>query len=163
MSGKREVIPIHHTNSATHVYIKQDNPLNLCPKYEGPYKIIARPSRSTVLVKLGIFKSGEPRLQKYHWDSLKVANLRDGAQIASRPALGRRPNPATVQTDAGPFTDMILHAPTHPAPTLPDIDLDHENVNNQNDVENTANIQNTVRHNPRPQRSTRNNNPIYKT
>ena len=78
--------------------------------------------------------------------------------LRSLPVLPLAADPTLQQ-----FTDMILHAPTHPAPTLPDIDLDHENVNNQNDVENTANIQNTVRHNPRPQRSTRNNNPVYKT
>ena len=91
MSGKREKFDISHTENATHVYVKVDNPQSLCPKFEGPYEIYSRPSRSQVELKVGLFKDGTPRLLKLHWSSCKIAHLRDGAQAASRPMLGRRP------------------------------------------------------------------------
>ena len=77
------------TNAATHVYVKQANPQSLCPKFEGPFEITSRPSRSTIQVKIGVYASGEPRLLTLNWSSCKIAHLRDGAQSASRPSLGR--------------------------------------------------------------------------
>ena len=46
------------TLTATHVYIKQENPKGLLQSYTGPHPIIERPSQSTVKVKVGTFKSG---------------------------------------------------------------------------------------------------------
>ena len=89
MSGRRGQLDITDTDSATHVYVKVDNPGNLAPKFEGPYEIIDRPSRSTVRIKVGTFKSGEVRDLTYHWSSCKVAHLREGQQSAERPKLGR--------------------------------------------------------------------------
>ena len=65
MSGKREKFDITNTDEATHVYIKTANPLSLCPKFEGPYPIVARPSRSQVQVKLGVKADNSLRLQTY--------------------------------------------------------------------------------------------------
>ena len=90
-SGKRIFKDISETESATHVYIKVDNPLSLSPKFEGPYKIVSRPSRSQVEVKLGLYADGSLRTQVYHWSSCKVAAMRDSGHEAARPKLGRPP------------------------------------------------------------------------
>ena len=89
---KTVVNDIDNTLTATHVYVKVDQPPSLAPKFEGPYEIVSRPSRSTIEVKVGMFKSGEPRLLKFHWSACKIAHLRDGAKAESRPALGRKPD-----------------------------------------------------------------------
>ena len=89
MSGRGSEINIDHTLNATHVYVKKDNPLSLCQKFEGPYEIIQRPSRSTIVVKIGSKKDGSPRLLTFNWASCKVAHMRDGAEVGERPKLGR--------------------------------------------------------------------------
>ena len=96
-SGKREILDIENTQNATHVYVKVDNPQSLCPKFEGPYEIYSRPSRSQVEVKIGLFRDGRPRLLTFNWNSCKLAHLRDGAEIASRPNLGRKPKSASSE------------------------------------------------------------------
>ena len=59
------------TDNATHVYIKQDNPKGLLQSYTGPYKIVERPSSSTIKVKMGTFKSGIENIQLHHWANAK--------------------------------------------------------------------------------------------
>ena len=86
------------TENVTHVYVKVDSPQSLCPKFEGPYEIYSRPSRSQVELKIGLFKDGRPRLLTFHWSACQVANLRDGAEAASRPALGRKPKASAPHT-----------------------------------------------------------------
>ena len=71
--------------------MKVDNPTNLSAKFEGPYEIVDRPSRSQVTVKVGQFKSGQDRTLTYHWSSCKPADVREGAEVAQRPRLGRPP------------------------------------------------------------------------
>ena len=88
-STKVSNLDISATNNATHVYIKVDKPESLCPKFEGPYPIHSRPSRSTITVVLGKKKDGELRLATYHWSSAKIAHLREGFVEAQRPSLGR--------------------------------------------------------------------------
>ena len=77
------------TDKATHVYIKVDEPKGLSPRWEGPYLITSRPSRSQIEVRLGSFVDGTPRLQVYNWNTCKIAHLRPDAVEASRPKLGR--------------------------------------------------------------------------
>ena len=89
MSGNRVSADISHTEQATHVYVKRDTPLSLTPKFEGPYKILDRPSRSQVTVQLGTKKDGSVRQLTFHWSNCKIAHLRDGAVEAERPKLGR--------------------------------------------------------------------------
>ena len=87
-----------HTLSATHVYVKKANPLSLESKFEGPFEILSRPSRSTIIVKIGCHVDGSPRTLNLNWNSCKIAHLRDDAQVGSRPTLGRpakRPSPST--------------------------------------------------------------------
>ena len=92
-SAKTVEYDISHTLKATHAYIKVSKPGALCSKFEGPYRIHDRPSRSTITVDLGKKKDGSLRLQTYHWSSAKIAHMRDGAEVAQRPKLGRPPKP----------------------------------------------------------------------
>ena len=80
---------LDHTSRATHVYIKKANPLSLESKFEGPYEILSRPSRSTIVVKIGSHVDGTPRVLTMNWNSCKIAHLRDDAKSGSRPSLGR--------------------------------------------------------------------------
>ena len=43
--------------TATHVYVKKENPKGLLQTYTGPHKIVDRPSHSTIKVKIGTFRS----------------------------------------------------------------------------------------------------------
>ena len=98
-STKTTNLDISFTQNATHVYIKVDKPQSLCPKFEGPYKIHSRPSRSTIQVILGYKKNGDLRLQTYHWSSAKIAHMREGALAAQRPKLGRPPKSTSLSSD----------------------------------------------------------------
>ena len=113
-SGKRVFKDISETEEATHVYVKVDNPQSLCPKFEGPYRIFSRPSRSTVEVKLGLFSNGELRKQTYHWSACKVAAMRDEAVEADRPKLGRPPKSSTSSFEAEPMPSFLTKSLTTP-------------------------------------------------
>ena len=97
-SATVDPVDLSYTESATHVYIKVDKPKGLSPKWEGPYLITSRPSRSQIEVRLGSFVDGTPRLQKFHWNTCKIAHLRPDMPDASRPKLGR----PTSKTSNGP-------------------------------------------------------------
>ena len=89
-TAKPNPIDLSETDSATHVYVKVENPLGLSSKFEGPYKIISRPSRTQIQVRVGSFVNGLPRLLTYNWSSCKVAHMRSEAEEGSRPNLGRK-------------------------------------------------------------------------
>ena len=95
-SATVDPVDISYTNNVTHVYVKVDEPRGLSPRFEGPYKVIDRPSRTTVTVRVGSFADGNPRLLTYNWSQCKPAHLRHDAKEGERPSLGRRPNPPTV-------------------------------------------------------------------
>ena len=135
-------LDIENTQNATHVYVKAANPQSLCPKWEGPYAILSRPSRSQVTVKLGLFANGDIRSQTYHWSSCRIAHMREEAIEGTRPKLGR-PS-ATVDSE-----------PAAPANNT----TNTEEINKHSPV--GAKIQTDVRHNSRPTRTTRNTNPLY--
>ena len=97
-SAMVEPLDISFTEKATHVYIKVEDPGPLCPRFEGPFKVISRPSRSTVQVRLGSYVDWSPRLQTYNWQSCKVAHMRPEAQEAERPKRGR----PTIINSGGP-------------------------------------------------------------
>ena len=75
--------------SATHVYVKLDNPENLGQKYVGPYVIISRPTNTQVTIRVGYDKDGVARLQTHHWNNCRVAHLRPDAQEAVSRGPGR--------------------------------------------------------------------------
>ena len=94
---------IENTDNATHVYVTVDNPTGLACRFEGPYPIISRPSRSQVQVRVGSFASGLPRLLTFHWSLCKVAHLREGAPESSRPNIGRKKkNPDATALSGSP-------------------------------------------------------------
>ena len=117
-------IDIAKTNDTTHVYMKVDTPLGLTPKYEGPYKIISRPSRSQIQIRVGSYANGLPRLLTVHWSLCKPAHMREGAAEASRPNVGRRsassdsPNttdakvPGSNMADSNKMAEPITSAPS---------------------------------------------------
>ena len=115
-------LDIHDTTNATHVYVKVENPTSLSPKFEGPYAIVSRPTRSTVEVKVGLFKDGSLRTNTYHWSSCKVAHMRSGAPEASRPALGRptksTSSSADVTDSTGTYVEDRRIFPPKPVPAV---------------------------------------------
>ena len=146
---------IDHTLSATHVYVKQANPLSLCPKFEGPFEIISRPSRSTVQVKVGAFANGESRLLTFHWSSCKVAHMRDGAEVGSRPRLGRPPKNSSVPSSSSDVQNDT--DPDPPSTTEKDAVVPSK-------IPRPSLSTNQARENSnRPIRSTRNQKPNYVT
>ena len=160
MSGKRETFDIDNTLDVTHVYVKVDNPQSLCPKFEGPYEVYSRPSRSQVEVKIGEFKDTRPRLLTFHWSSCKPANLREGAQVASRPKLGRPPGSVRLQSPSS--TEAGRQPTTGPnnqsgqtGSSSASSGIDNTKINKNR----TAEIQTSKQ--TRPNRSTRNANPAY--
>ena len=151
-SATVDPIDISYTEAATHIYIKVEDPKGLSPRWEGPYLITSRPSRSQVEVRLGSFADGSPRLQTYNWNTCKVAHLRPDMKDASRPKLGR----------------PHLQTPPNPKPTENLNMADESSVaSNQNKqaVETPAKIQTSLEisgdTSSRPVRSTRNPNPLY--
>merc|ERR1711923_692547 len=59
-SSVENPIDISKTSKATHVYVRVDNPKGLASKFEGPFEIVSRPSRSQVEVRVGSFVNGQP-------------------------------------------------------------------------------------------------------
>ena len=140
-------IDIEFTKKATHVYVKLENPTGLAGRFEGPYEIVSRPSRSQVEVRVGSFASGAPRLQVYNWSSCKVAHLRQGQPEGSRPALGRKPGPKPTPPTKLPLTSN--------AETIGQ----HVNKPERGNIQTPSTDVTPVA--ARPCRSTRNQNPRY--
>ena len=92
-SATVDPIDTSFTDTATHVYIKVDEPRGLSPRWEGPYLITSRPSRSQIEVRLGSYVDGSERKQIYNWNTCKIAHLRPDSVEASRPKLGRPSGP----------------------------------------------------------------------
>ena len=143
-------LDISFTDKATHVYVKVEDPGALCPRFEGPYKITDRPTRSTLQVRLGSFVDGSPRLQVYNWESCKIAHLRPGAQEAERPKLGR---PAAVP-DAAPTPTSEGPDPSEKQATR----LSSRLITTETQA---VSAPSRARNNTRPARSSRNQNPSY--
>ena len=162
MSGKKKELEITKTDDATHVYVKVENPLSLSPKFEGPYAIASRPSRSQVEVIIGKFSNGQDRKLTYHWSCCKVAHMRSGASAASRPALGRPPTKTKVaggaqgHTSPGDTTSLLEVSPTTDEP-VPESPRPTDNNNKQTSPQNSPQLPQR-----RQVRSTRNQNPQYR-
>ena len=89
-SSKSNQLDISETESASHVYIKVDEPKGLSCRFEGPYPVISRPSRSQLEVRIGSYANGAPRTLVVHWSSCKVAHVRQNFQEGSRPNIEKR-------------------------------------------------------------------------
>ena len=99
------------TETASHVYLKAENPQGLQPRWHGPYLINKRLGDSTIEVKTGTFKNKTPRLEIHSWNNAKPAYMGEDSVEAARPKLGRPPkisddseidkndSPATLQIE----------------------------------------------------------------
>ena len=105
-------IDISFTEKATHVYIKVEDPQGLSGRFEGPYPITSRPSRTQVEVRIGSYVNGTPRLQVYNWSSCKIAHLRPEATEGSRPRLGRPATTAVSNSSPAPNAPPVESSPT---------------------------------------------------
>ena len=83
------------------MYTRQHDVKGLSSSYRGPFKILSRPSRSTVIIKVGLNKDGSFCEELRHWSDLKVAHLKDGMAEAERPKRGR-PVKVPKAPDASP-------------------------------------------------------------
>ena len=160
-SSNKNEIDISATEAATHVYVKVEEPKGLAARFEGPYEIVSRPSRSQVQVRIGSYVSGEPRLSTYHWSSCKIAHMRDDAVVGSRPKLGR-PSAQPLGRQESP------DPPPTPMTSRDQLSDDASNQNKQPVVIEGATGQSHDRNQPakiqtrqRPIRSSRNPNPNY--
>ena len=102
-------------SNVTHVYTRQHKATGLQCPYEGPFPIVERPSRSTVKIDVGSYKSGERRYEIRHFNDLKLAHPDSLAAPAARPKLGR-PSKTTVQPDGQVTTDDRVQTEGSPSP-----------------------------------------------
>ena len=114
-SSKLNPIDISKTDNVSHVYVKVEEPHGLAPRFEGPYAIVSRPSRSQVQVRVGSYASGEPRLCTYHWSWCKPAHMRSDAQPGERPKLGR-PSKLPAGVDQSLPEPTAIARPIDPPP-----------------------------------------------
>ena len=87
-------------DTATHVYIRLDNPQGLQPRYHGPFLIKKRLGNSTIQIKTGTYKSGEERLEVHSWNNAKPAYMSEDMLAIDRPALGRPSKPLKTLEDS---------------------------------------------------------------
>ena len=106
--------------NVTHVYVRQHDTKGLSSRFLGPFPVTARPSRSTIEIKVGVTKQGVDRLEKRHISDTKIAYLRDNAKIATRPRRGRPPKNVTNTSNSDPTTS---DAKTKQSGTTSDDDL----------------------------------------
>ena len=154
-------IDVAHTEQATHVYVKVDEPKGLSSKFEGPFLITSRPSRSTVQVRVGSFVDGTPRLQVFNWSSCKIAHLRPDSIDFLRPNIGRKskdPEPTGPVTPP-PFFKLNKNDATSMPAASTGLTASQQQ---QADGHATSNPQEReLPVNSRPIRSTRNPSPNY--
>ena len=92
-------------DTVTHVYARQHDTRGLEAPYKGPFKVLSRPTRSTLEIKTGLTKGGEVRSEVRAWADCKPAHRRDETIEASRPARGRPPKNPGLESDARVVTD----------------------------------------------------------
>ena len=74
---------------ATHVFLKKGKLTPLGATFEGPFEIVRKIGDSCMEVKVGLFRSGHPRIITAHWNNVRPAVLKPGTPLASRVPLGR--------------------------------------------------------------------------
>ena len=148
-------------DNVTHVYTRQHQTTGLQTPYEGPFRIASRPSRSTVQIEVGVYKSGEKRYEIRHLNDLRVAHPDSFASPMARPKLGRPPKATALtgspnQTDANnDNTRVDRFDDTPPQSSVPPLPQPSLPVTESKQTLEGANFQ------TRQTRSTRNPNPKY--
>ena len=76
--------------NVTHVYTREHHVKGLDSRYRGPFRILSRPTRTTIEIKVGQNKDKSDRTEVRHWGDVKAAHLRDDEVVeAERPKRGR--------------------------------------------------------------------------
>ena len=98
-------------DTVTHVYARQHDVKGLSPRFIGPFPVTSRPSRSTIEIKVGLYKNGTERREIRHLTDIKVANMRDDTVIAERPKLGRPSKSSDPASN--PENDQVTSRPNN--------------------------------------------------
>ena len=149
------------SEKVTHVYAKQHKTRGLQQSYEGPLKVLSRPTRTSVVIKAGLDRFGQNREELRAWKDLKPANLRDDAVEAARPKRGRPPLLQEAASSSSP-SDASLPSPIDTAQS-PDQNTSLTDQNKSSESGNTPNLTNSNEggNSSRATRSTRNPAPNY--
>lgn len=73
----------------THVWVKCPKTTPLGPNFRGPYPIVEKKGKSSLVVKVGVYANGKDRLEMHHWHNMKPAQFAGEAFEHLRPNLGR--------------------------------------------------------------------------
>ena len=111
------------SEKVTHVYTRQHNVKGLQPVWTGPFRILSRPTRSTLVIKVGLNNDRTDRTELRAWADVKPAYLRVDAEDAARPKRGR-PSKLTTATSSLPETE------SNETSMLPDASSD-QNITDQ--------------------------------
>ena len=112
-AARPPVQPSHHVKrttymppaveSATAVYVRRGKASTLGPTADGPFQIIERLGNSCLKLHVGSYADGSPRTEIQHWENCTPAFSAKESEMASRPALGRKPEQSaseqSVNTD----------------------------------------------------------------
>ena len=166
----QEIVP-EPPQSITHVYTKQHKTVGLEPSYAGPFEILSRPSRTQVVIKVGLTKSGEVRTELRHWKDLKVAHMRPEAKEAQRPKRGRpAKQPTSTRSEAdcttGVDPQIIQDGAEINKPSASNSRAGNSNarstlIPSARPSHNIPSMKNSAGNSNRPARSTRNPDPKY--
>ena len=169
--------------NVTHVYTKQHKATGLQAPFEGPFRIVSRPSRSTVIIEVGQYVSGEKRYETRHFNDLKLAHPDSMAAPARRPKLGRPSGSSltevqqstgdkdVVETTPSNRLDRSNNVPEPPSYQPVDINAKNKQPTLGKSKDSTHATSISTDRQPasaasadgggRPARSTRNPNPVY--
>ena len=137
---------------ATHVYTRQHDTRGLQSRYKGPYRILSRPTRSSLEIKVGLNSNGSERKELRAWADCKKGYLRDNQADAERPKRGRPPK--------SPPSEPIQPSSPSPSSSSDPSDASSTGNHNNNKPPNLPNS-NDGGNLSRPTRSTRNPAPNY--
>ena len=132
----------------THVYAKQHKAQGLQASYEGPFRVVSRPSRSQAKIQVGLTVAGEPRYEVRSWRDLKVAHVEADTIEAQRPKRGRPKKLVTIDQ-------------SEPASSVSKPETQGDSDVNKPASSTTNDAQNSKVGGKRPARTTRNPNPSY--
>ena len=144
----------------THVYTRQHQTTGLQTPYEGPFRIASRPSRSTVQIEVGVYKSGEKRYEIRHLNDVRIAHPDSFASPISRPKLGR-PSKATALPDSPDSTELGQEDLMEPSDRFDDTPPLAESPHPTSSKQNKQTSDGGKIQTRQPPRSTRNPNPKY--